>query len=206
MSKKGGGPQDAPGQEATVIVAVIVIGIVCWLVWTQGRPVLIYPLFGMAWLEYQGLDRLGLLDPEGRQWLAYVTTALDGRRDHFSIGWSDLVDMLGDIGSRCALWLALLTGVLGSVAALRMRGDGLRRQFSLTGKAQDTVYRMFGWKGAHGFVAFLAGTPKFLPTYWLFKLMVAVRLVKARKEWVQRGVSFAHYQAQHWKVALAGAE
>lgn len=210
MAKSGGGGggqggQPGAGQEMTILISVILAGIACWIIWNHGRAAVIYPVFGVAWGEYWILHHIGRLDETGESWFGYVTTALNGRRDHYSIEWQDLRDMMTDIGSRCALVLALTTAVLAGVAAMRMRGDGFRRQFSLTGREQKTIYRIAKWKGLHGLISFLASTPKILPTYWLYKILSLIKVIKGRKEWAPKGVSFIHYQAQEWKVASISA-
>ncbi len=198
MAKGGGGPQESSFQEGTVLVGAIVVAVAVYLVWSYAREAIVWPLFGVDLIEYRALKAMGLLSDEvGNFDLNYVATHLTRPRV-YKVSWDDVMLVQRDVGSRTGIVMALVLAALAVVTAMKMKGDGFKRQYSLTGRSYEDVFRFIGMrvtgKRLTKLIKFLTGIT-----------FTAKILTTENKEWVQNGASFIHEQASHWKVVLAGA-
>jgi hypothetical protein len=48
--------------------------------------------------------------------------------------------------------------------------------------------------------------PVWTPPFWLYWALTKIKVIQPKKIWMQKGMSFAHYQAQEWKVVLSSAK
>jgi len=193
-------PENGSFFEATIIVALLLVVLAVYLLWTRQRQLVILPVFGLDWLQYGALRLLGLLDGKGRgimDWIQMCLVNRSGEYDPSSIDWPNLKAVQEDIGSRTRYALCAAGAGLAATVLFRMRGEGLKRQFSLTGRAYEDVFRFCGIKVEGKRAKFLK---------YLLRLTGSARLLSREdREWVAKGASFMHYQADHWEVTLAGA-
>lgn len=194
MAGGGGGGQQGQhsGSEATVFAVLLLLGGAVFLIWTRLRIAVVWPVYGLDWVQYKLIDLIGLLDAGGRSKLAYLTWCLLGKYDPATVSWEEIMVVQADLAGRTRIVYATLVAVLAMVVTFRMKGSGFRNQFTLTGRAYETVHRFMG---------------KRVPDKWVKRIpkFIARRLFKSGKEWVAKGTSFVHYQASHWRVTLAGA-
>ena len=212
MAQGGGGHENkGPSGEATAFVTILLLVGGCWLLWIAARPAIVFPLFGMTWLQYRLLDLLHLLnDRDGRTWMLWTWQVLTGVTPTAEVNWADVVDVQTDIGLRMRYAICAVLGGLAVLVIFRMRGEGFKRQYSLTGQAYDEVVRVLGKEvKAKPLQKLLTAKYSWWTVRSLAKLFLFVTglkwMVKVRKEWVRRDASFADYQASHWKVTMVGA-
>ena len=202
----GGGGQQPHSTEGTVVAVVVVVAIAAYVIWTLGRMPIVYGIYALDWPQYWALSKFGMLKGDSLSWYNYLTGVLDGRwnADPANRGWlervefSDLVAMQTDLGSYMKYPMCAMIFGLAVLCIFKMRGDGYRRTYSLTGQAKESVMHFLGFGIRNGILKFFFGILGKVP--FLGKV-----LVKNKRLWVQKGVSFAHFQASHWRVALAGA-
>jgi hypothetical protein len=193
----GGGSHESSFQEGTVLVGAIVLAACVYLTWTYARQAIVYPLFGVDLLQYKALDGLGVLHGDGPAYMDYASWGLD-RKNVYHVDWNHVMRVQNDIGKRTGLVLALILGGLAALTAMKMKGDGFKRQYSLTGRSYDDVFRFLGMRVNSKKLKWLIR--------FLTKMTFTTKLLTAeKKEWVSNGASFIHEQAAHWKVVLAGA-
>jgi intracellular multiplication protein IcmP len=198
------------GSESAYIVGALIFAGGAWLLWAKARPVIVEPLFALDWLEYHLLLWLNLLNPVGKGWLEYITKCLKHPAYCFGVQLVDIRDIQMDIGNRMK-WPIILC-VLGFtvLTAFTMKGQGFKKTFTLTGSSLETVVRLMGieikQKWLKKFLTNKYDSPiiKFFMKYLLL-LSCLKMITKSKDEWVKSGTSFMHYQAEHWKVVLAGA-
>lgn len=195
---KGGPPGQGAGDEATAVAFLVVLGIAVWLVWAKARHVLVFIDYGLNWLAYEGLSAAGLLDATGEAMRRYVRGAVDRSYDPYGVQWSHMVATHKDLGARSRWFVAGAIAAMAAFAAFRMKGDGFRRQYTLTGQGQQSIVRLFGARVRNPWLQVLVKLLFTIP-------FTGLSLVRESREWASNGVSFIHYQAAHWKVALAGA-
>jgi intracellular multiplication protein IcmP len=193
MANSGGGENKGNTDGPTIILWMVSILFAIWGIWTYARNIIVYTIFGSDWPFYWILDKLGRLDQISLRSYHFATACLNGRFDPFKVEWADIVNVQEDIGSHIGLVMALLTGCLAVVTTFRMKGDGFRRQFKLTGQSYETVTRISGIEVSSGILKFIAS------------ILKPFGITTVRKEWKNSGASLIHYQAEHWKVALPGA-
>lgn len=195
---RGGGGQ--PNTDDTKWIAAFIVGIIAiWLLWTMARKPIVMALFGVAWAQYQALDLVRLLrDDYGIRMKGFVTDMLTGKQDAWSVQWEEIVLVHSDIGSRTVWFMVVACAALAVIATFKMRGDGFRRVYTLTGRSNETVFRFLGRRIDNKLLRLFL---RLLTTV----LLIRSKVISERKEWIAKGMSFAHYQASHWKVALAGA-
>jgi hypothetical protein len=200
MAKGSSGEPNKGWDEMTFVAMFVVIALAIWLVWTKFRHVIVYALFGMDWLQYETMHLLGLLGPHGEQMLSLVSFYLTSQPgfDPHTISMDELMGTQADVGHRVRWALTLVIAAMGVWCAFRMKGDGFRRTYSLSGREQSRTFYFLGVKIGAGL---LQNVLRLLTTYTLTKRF----LVREKTEWVSKGVSFMHYQSKHWRVALAGA-
>jgi len=212
---RGGGEEKGDG-SAWLVGLALAFGVV-WLLWTFARAPIAVVAFGLDWAQLALLDALGLLDPTGRQWLEFQRDAVlsavgalpptaPGYIDPMKMEWGAHFVRSSEVtGRRMQIPVALATGAVVAAVLLRMRGDGFRRGFTLTGRSFTAVYRILGWNGLSGQLRWADTRPKWHPARWIVRLLMLARVVRSRKEWVSSGNDFAGYQASFWKVTLVGA-
>ena len=194
---KGNGEGKGGGDEMAFVAFAVVAALAVWLVWAKFRHVIVYAVFGLDWPQYAALDALGRLNEHGQQGFALVKAYLAGM-DGFNpktISWSILKGVQLDIGYRMRWLFVPLMVAMAVYLVFKMKGQGFRRGFSLSGSAQEKVFYFGGLKINNSLLRMV------LTILTLNKRF----LVKEKTEWVAKGVSFMHYQAEHWRVALAGA-
>ncbi len=204
-------PEKKPGGESTYIVGAILLFAIGWLIWTKGRPVVVVPLFAVDWAEYWILYHIGLLkDHIGLGWFRYVDGVIREPHYAFQVEWQDIMDVQSDCGGRMRWPISVLIFVFAVFTIFTMKGHGFKKVYSLSGKAFVDVTRIVGIEVKPVFlVKFLTATYKFFLFKWLAKIIITLTglrfLVKTKKEWVNKGTSFMHFQSQEWKVVLASA-
>ncbi len=215
MSKGGGG--DQRGSDDTKYIAMLLLAVAAgWLMWSVGRGPLAILIIGPDWLQMHLLDSLGLLDANGRRWMSFQNDILGSvlgtledpkrRVDIYQLEWTKHFMQSSEItGTRMRWPMGIIMVVLTAMVLFRMRGEGFRRQFSLTGRHKTNVFRIFGWKGMTGVFKSFSGKGKWHPLKLLLGLLMKLKIVKAQKEWVRNMPDFANYQAQFWQVAAVGA-
>lgn len=195
---KGGGGQ--PNADDTKYIAAFIVAVIAiWLLWTVARKPIVLALFGVVWVQYKALDVIGLLrDEYGRNMKGFVEGMLTGAQDAWTVEWQEIALVHADIGSRTVWFVVALVVAMAVVATFKMRGDGFRRVYTLTGRSQETIFRFLGKRIDNKLLQFAL---RLVTTI----LLIKGKVISERKEWAAKGMSFAHYQASHWKVALAGA-
>lgn len=220
MAGQQGGGGDGKGlDEGAILVILFVTIAVAWLLWHFAKAVLIYPSFYCALGQYYLLNSAGLLNNTGIQAYHYVHNVLNAssyREPYHSafavshVTWEQFTYIQQDIGHRFFLVWCLILSVLTCVIIFKMKGQGFRRIFTLTGEGFETVIRFAGIVvGNKSIQRFLTAKYKFFLFRWIAQLLITITglkfLTKTSKEWRPNGVSFAHYQAKEWKVFSIGA-
>jgi hypothetical protein len=206
-------PKQNNTNDASYVVGFILLFAAAWLLWSQARPLLVVPLFAMDWLQYQLLAHLPLHamhDERGLKSLNYVHYYVLNPRKTFSLDWQDVADIQADIGARMRYPLVFIICGLAVWVIFKMKGDGFRTRYTLTGSAYEEVVRLAGIQIRKGMLRrIITGGFRFRPLNWLTSpiwfLLNVTKLVRKRKEWVRNGGSFIHYQASYWKVVQPGA-
>lgn len=201
MGGKGGGQGGQQGgHDDMAVFAFIAVGILAlWLIWTKARNIVVWVEFGPIWANYWLLDKVHLLNDQfGHNNMVFTKACLDGRYDPFDVDWDNFTAIARDLGRRMRWVFVVLMVAMAVVATFKMKGDGYRRKWTLTGKALEGVYRFAGIR------------IKNKKLIWIVNLLTKITLtrkilVSESKSWQTSGMSFMHYQAAHWRVALAGA-
>jgi hypothetical protein len=194
----GGGQKNGGGDDMAIVAAVAVAAIAVWLVWTKARGGIIWMTYGPDYVQYWLLDHLGLLDEGGRKLMAWTKWCLDGHVKPTDIDWPNVMAVRNDVGRRMHWVTSGLIGALAIYVTFRMKGEGYKRVFTLTGREKSKVFRVGGLRVDNKLLQFVI---RLLLTVTFTKKI----LLSEKKEWVSKGVSFIHYQAKEWKVVLSGA-
>lgn len=217
MSKGAGGGNPQGGSDDTKYIAMLIlVAAAGWLLWSVGRGPLAVIIIGPDWLQLQLLNMIGLLDANGKAWLGLQNDILGSifgtlqdpsrRVDVYALEWSKHFMQSSEItGNRMRWPMAAIMLTLTALVLFRMKGEAFRRQFSLTGRTKTNVFRVLGWKGMTGILKSISGKGKYHPLKLLLGLLMFLKIVKAKKEWVRNMPDFANYQAEFWQVASVGA-
>lgn len=184
-----------------ILLSIGVVILVGYLIWWKGRPAIICPLYGMDWLQYQVLSLTGLLGPHGHQMLRYVQATLTWTVNPNTVSFSELRATQMDVGHRVRFATVVIPVVMAIWVMMKMKGDGLKRSFTLSGESKQNVYRWFGIRLGGPFL----GIVKFLEKVFLVKKLVPLVGVSKKSEWASNGANFMAYQAEHWKITSVGA-
>ena len=203
MAGKGGG-ESGGGDDARYLIFFLLIIGTGWVVWTLMKPQFLWVTLGGDIIQYKALQLLGLLDAPGNTVLKQLQDVRDalfrveGKPYLERITWSSFVSIQTDIGQRLK-WFWIFTGVaLSTLVLFKMKGDGFKKQYSLTGRSNISVFRFMGMRINNKLLKFLI--------YWTMTILFLRKLtVTNNKEWINTGASFAMYQARHWREALTGA-
>ena len=207
----GGGSQNSYEPFVLLLLGTGLIMALAYIIWTYYRQIIVLPVFAVAWGEYYALSKISLLDKTGFDWWNFIEEYLTRKVDITSLSWNDFTQTLWDIGDRTYMFLAFAIFVLMAVVIMKMQGEGMKRSFTLTGKGLENVYRFMGWAGISNYLKACDPGRKgsfvqwILPQCYLFRILKSLKVITKKEEWVPNGVSFAHYQAKEWKVALIGA-
>ena len=202
----GGGGQPGDNDDGKYLIFFILFVIAGWVIWVVLKPQFLWVAFGMDLLQYKFLDAIGLLDDRGRRWMTYALGVMQGVSTPLNVPlnyrptnvtWDNLLTAQGEIGSRMVYFWLFVGSVLCLTVLFRMRGDGFKRQYTLTGRSKSTVFRFMGMRVENKWAQFLL--------WWGTKLTFTNKLVTRKKEWINQGASFSMYQARHWREALTGA-
>ena len=200
----GGGNNDGKGDDGKYVILLLLVVAAGWVVWVALKPQFLWVAFGFDLLQYKLLAAVHLLDARGNRWLSYVSAVhaaslVPSDTNQYSpsnITWEAVVAVQEDIGARMRwLWIAL-AAAMSVLVLFKMRGDGFKQQWSLTGRAKKEVFRFLGMRVNNRLLQLLIR---------ILTLGGRFGLVTRRKEWVNTGGSFAMYQARHWREALTGA-
>lgn len=201
----GGGGNDNKGDDGKYIIFLLLAVAIGWVLWVALKPQFLWVTFGFNLVQYKLLGLIGLLDGRGARWLSYVSAvhnaamAPPSTTNQYSpsqITWGSVLAVQEDIGSRMKwLWIVLAAS-MSILVLFRMRGDGFKQQWSLTGRAKKEVFRFLGMRVDNKMAQLLIR---------ILTLGGQFGSVTRRKEWVTTGGSFAMYQARHWREALTGA-
>lgn len=153
-----GGRQQGDHKDETAIVIAgiaIVIAVLLYLLWIKERVIIVTVLYGIDWIQYAALHYLRFLDSFGERMYRYSGAVLQRHIDVRTVSLAELAATQGDIGNRTWIAYAALTLIPTYFVATRMRGDGLKRSFSLVGVRKG--------KAIKGSTSFL----EFQSRYWI---------------------------------------
>lgn len=196
----GGGHNQNPPDDAKYIAMFIIGALLIWLLWTIGHKYIVIAFFAIDWVQYKFLDLIGFLDADGKAWLHNVDSTLKNlpKYDPLSVDWDHIVYYKNDAGNRMKWFYVVLSSVFVVIVVFKMQGNGFRHVYSLTGRGKKTIFRFFGFKIENRIIKFIL---RVLTTITFTRKLA----ITEKKEWVNTGPSFAHFQAEYWKVAMMGA-
>ncbi len=196
---------------ALMFAIVVVAGVVG--MWYAFRYPILLVIFGLDWIQ---LSLLSLWPPDAEtvKHLNFIQAVLTFKIDPNSVTWAEVTAISQHLGYYNYMIMAGLCGFFGLMAQQNMKGDGLRRVFSLTGEKKIDIYSLGGWefqKGDKGFFKFLTYGYKSKKWYHILirtitGLFLIQSAIKQKKEWRQVNNSFLRYQSQYWKTILPAVE
>ena len=201
----------APGGESVYLVILAVALGAGWFIWTKARPGVIMPLFALDWVEYKILKVVHLLnDKQGINCLAYLDYFMTHPAQTMTMDWQIVRGIQTDIGVRMRWPLSIAVVACAVFTAFKMKGDGFKQIYTLTGRSLEDVVRVAGVPiNTKWLRRFLTADYKWIiirwPVNFFLKVTFLNKIVKIRKEWIKKGSSFMDYQASHWKVTMPGA-
>lgn len=195
---------DTHNTEMTFLVALILVGVLLWLLWTYANFVVVVPIFFAEYLQYKLLAYTHLMpaDDNTMAWVESVLFNPDACNPSCppsSVNLENLWAVMTDVGNRMYIGYILSIFTMAVFVMFKMKGQGLRRIFSLTGRAYEKVFRFMGMKVRSPLLQFFL---KIITTITLTRKL----LVSERREWVNNSPSFIHYQSSFWKVSMAAAD
>lgn len=199
--------QDDGNNLGLVFIPLVLFGAL-WLLWSRERAPIIYLLYGPDYLEYSLLKTLHLLgDINGQKMLRYVHACLTHRLDPSTVTLDEIRAVQTDVGYRMRFFILVPMALLVFQVLTKMKGDGLTRKFTLSGRSRMRVWHLFGVRLPSPLAVF----PKFLEKLNIGSLRMgdaSLRALGMQKEsrWMPDGMSFMHYQSQHWTVTRVGSE
>lgn len=120
--------------EWLYLITFLIIAVTVWLLWTYGRKYIVIPAFsidyGILWLleQTKGLGQTGL------GYKNYVVSFFDGRSDPSrDIDWDTFATVRTVIGEQVRIFLVGGIVVMAAMVAFKMKGNGFKRWFSLSG-------------------------------------------------------------------------
>lgn len=198
MAKDPGNPADH-SKETAFIVAWILLCVGSFLLWKYANFVVVVPAFFVYFLEYRALQFVHLLSfgDNNAGWVAATLFNHDicqPRCVPSAVDWPNFVAISKDVGQRTYMMNIAILFAMAMVILFRMRGDGFKRTFSLTGRSRKSIFRFLGIKIKN---RFLIGVIKTLTFLTLTKKL----LTTEKKEWVNVGPSFMRYQSDYWAIS-----
>lgn len=185
--------------EMTLFAFVAVFGISVYLFWLMARYPIVAVAFGLDWLQLKALDMLGMLSPPLQQMNDDIIGYVDGRYNPNDVTFDYLAQVEKVVGKLTKWFWVCVIALMGVLVAFRMKGDGYRREFSLTGQSPKRVFRFIGVRINN---KFLLSIIKLLLTITFTRKIFSTE----NEEWVRDSMSFIDYQAKEWRVALSGAK
>jgi hypothetical protein len=210
-----GGQGGHEGSEMLYLAMVIVVCIVGWALWAYARNVVVWFFFCFKWLELKTLGILhGGLGVKGTQLLKFIEACFDGRIDPFSVKWEEVEAVNTMVGSQTSFAFGIIIGLMAATCAMKMKGNGFTRKFSLSGTKIDDQFYFAGIKITHSKAEkwikffFQGGQGKWWITRQISSLLATILMCKklcvTKTERVDAGPSLAHYQMEFWKVITPG--
>lgn len=144
--------QEKKEEPLYVFIAVgLLAAFMIWLLWIKQKFAIILILYGLDWLQYTPLHYTHMLDVFGEKMYRYTHAVLTLHINPKTVSFSELVVTQGDIGKRTWFVYAALLAYMTYVVKVNMLGDGVSRDFTLTGMRKGKVT-----KGKVSFLAFQA--------------------------------------------------
>lgn len=141
--------QGAPGNSA-FFAAVVITAIAAAGLWLGARPLVVTFLYAPAWVELHIIDLTIGLGDTGRQFLEYVTAVFDGRVNPWTVYWADVSTVLTLVGGVMRWPFAAIIVVYAFIVAIKMKGEGFARRFSLASVKKGDIsfmqYQSQLWK------------------------------------------------------------
>lgn len=139
--------------EATALVALFLVGLLLWLLWTFVRPAIVLPAFALDYVSITVIEALRGLGDTGRHVKDVILSFFDGRRDPAKdITFTDFLYIRSTVGSQTRLVIAGIVAFLAGVVLFKMKGDGFKRVFSLAGGKNKgpsfALYQAGHWRTA----------------------------------------------------------
>lgn len=206
QGKEGGGSMDG---AAWAILALLLLGL-CYLFWIMKRELIVIPMFTLDYYEYLGLSKIHLLDRVGFEAMNFCHMVITNQYPAKQVSFELFQRVINDISNRTYIFWIVLTCILTLIVIFKMKGEGFKRNFTLTGRAKGNVVRFCGMVINNDFLKALLTADfkiKFIAAIWNFILKITFikKFVTKKKEWKDNGSSFIHYQAESWPVSIMSA-
>ena len=187
MSGSSGTNPADHSKETAIIVFCILVSVGAFLLWRYANYVIVVPAFFVYYLEYHLLYFIHLLprDYNNSEWVSatlFNHDICDPRCVPSAVNWDNFVAISKDIGQRT--YIINIFGLFGLAVLVifKMKGDGFRRVFSLTGREKKKVFRFAGIRINSKFLQFVLRTLAIV-------FFVKKFLITENKEWVNTGPS-----------------
>lgn len=204
---EGGSSMDGP---TWIVLTILIIGL-SYLFWTYKRAWLIIPTYYLDYYQYLGLYKINMLNDTGINALAHIQAVLTDQYPAKLVTFEMFMNVQNDISSRTFFLWCFFILMFTLIIVFKMKGDGFKKQFTLTGRSKGKVVRFCGMVVDNKFFKKILTSDfkiKIFAKLWdlLLTITFIKRFVTTKKEWKDSGVSFIHYQSQSWPVSITSAK
>ena len=149
----GGGQENGSNTEAIFIVTIILVCGGLWAIWTFLRAAVVLPAFAIDAAFIFLVEHTKGIGQGGGQVKDFIRSFFDGSRAASAdITWEQFVFVRTLVGDQIRIVIAAAIAAMAGTVLLKMKGEGLRRTFSLGGgkdKPQSLAqYQAQRWKVA----------------------------------------------------------
>jgi intracellular multiplication protein IcmP len=133
---QGGGNEGGSNIEMVYLVAVLLVVLLAWAVWTYAKAWIVLPAFAIDYAIIWLIEHTKGLNSGGEAIKEYVTTFFNGKRDAANplhVPWETFSQVRQLVGGQVKWVVAGLIACIAIYTKMNMRGEGYQRMFSLAG-------------------------------------------------------------------------
>lgn len=207
--------------EVFFIIMAFSMVVFIGLIWYAYRFPILVMIFGIDWIQLKIMSYAQHLsfikfDETIIKHLNFIEHVLTFKIKAKTVSWAEVQTVSSHLGYYNR-WLFCLLGLILSFKVLiKMKGEGLKNNYTLTGEKEISIYSMFGkdissdGKGLLSFLTYGYDPKKrtlFSKIIRIISFLFVIQsFIKVRKEWKIVRPSFLKYQAKQWPVITPSIE
>jgi hypothetical protein len=136
MAGKGQQNDGSGNIEMVWLIAVILIALGAWLIWTYAKAYIVYPAFVIDYAFIWIVEHTKGIGENGRKVKDFIEMFFDGRADADNpkhINWETFAYVRNTVGSQVNWVITAIIIAMALVVKNRMRGENFKTSFSLAG-------------------------------------------------------------------------